>query len=138
MWDNIQGFETMYQSQNPEFIYAGTHPVFRKKYPSILPVTEKEIVDMKKATQEGKKVMISLQQLAYYYTSGFAFYVADKDISFLRPCSKTNYELALGSIDKIVLAPGQVFNYNNHIKDLQGYCDGASGDIRLFYGGVCG
>lgn len=138
VWDEVKGFQDVYMSQQTSFLYSGTQPMFKNEYPSLLPVTKKEIVDMRQAAKEGKRISISLKQLAHYYISWFTFYVADKDISQLKPCTKQNYELALTSVDKLMLQPGQVFNYNNHLKDLQGYCDGISGDVRLFYGGVCG
>lgn len=136
--NDIQRFQDMYQPFSPSFIYSGTKPIFKSSYPNIIPSTDKEIHDMRQAAQAGQKIGISVKQLAHYYLSGYTFYVADKDISALRPCTKTNYELALTSVDKLLLKPGQVFNYNNHLKNLKWYCDGISGDVRLFYGGVCG
>jgi hypothetical protein len=102
-----------------QFIYSGTKPIFKSSYPTIIPSTDKEIRDMRQAAQAGQQVSISVKQLAHYYTSGYTFYVADKDISELKPCTKQNYELALTSVDKLLLKPGQVFNYNNHLKKLQ-------------------
>ena len=138
MRNDIKGFQNMYHPFSQSFIYSGTKPIFTSSYPAIIPSTDKEIRDMRQAAQAGQKISISLKQLAHYYLSSYTFYVADKDISQLKPCTKTNYELALTSVDKLLLKPGQVFNYNNHLKNLKGYCDGISGDVRLFYGGVCG
>ena len=136
--NDIKWFQNIYQPFTTSFIYSGTKPIFTSSYPAILPSTDKEIRDMRQAAHEGLRIRISLQQLAHYYLSWYMFYVADKDIAALKPCTKTNYELALTSVDKLLLKPGQVFNYNNHLKKLQWYCDGISCDVRLFYGGVCG
>lgn len=136
--NDIKWFQNMYKPEVASFIYSGTKPIFTSSYPVIIPSTDKEIHDMRQAAQSRQKIMLTMKQLAHYYTSGYTFYVADKDISQLKPCTKTNYELALTSVDKLLLKPGQVFNYNNHLKNLRGYCDGISGDVRLFYGGVCG
>lgn len=136
--NDIIGFQSIYPTNVASFIYSGTKPIFKTTYPSLIPSTQKEIRDMKQAAKEHQKIKISLKQLAHYYLNTYTFYVADKDISQLRPCSKTNYELGLTTIDKILLKPGQVFNYNDHLKVLTWYCDGISNDIRLFYGGVCG
>ena len=137
--NDIQWFQNMYHPFAQSFIYSGTKPIFKSQYPTIIPHTEKEIRDMRQAVQAGQKVSISLKQLAHYYVSWYTFYVADKDISQLKPCTKTNYLLALSSVDQLLLKPGQQFNYNQHLEQLQGYCRWLSGDPGLpFYGGVCG
>lgn len=136
--NDIKWFQSLYKPEVASFIYSGTKPIFTSSYPAIIPSTDKEIRDMRQAAQARQKIILTMKQLAHYYLSWYTFYVADKDISQLKPCTKQNYELALTSVDKLLLKPGQVFNYNNHLKKLQWYCDGISGDVRLFYGGVCG
>lgn len=114
--DDIQSFKYVYQSDSPSFIYSGAIPIWSTSYRSIFPQTQSELASLRKAAKDNKKVMFSLKYLAHHYLSGYVFYVADKNIGQLKSCTKKNYELALSSIDSLVLKPGQVFNYNNHLK----------------------
>lgn len=70
--------------------------------------------------------------------SDLAFFVADKDISALKPCTKANYLLAFENLDGKIIKAGADFNFNHYLFGLRGYCEGFGGLDLKFYGGVCG
>lgn len=67
-----------------------------------------------------------------------AIFYSQKDISMLDPCTKSNYLLALHTLDGKVIKPGEHFNLNAHLANLRGYCTGRGAKNFTFYGGVCG
>ena len=52
----------------------------------------------------------------------YSYFPTDRDISEYGPCSSRNYYVAVISIDKKFLAPGDEFNVNRRIAYRTGYC----------------
>jgi hypothetical protein len=134
----VKGFDHIYLPHSSQFIYEGTNLLFAKKYPPLLPQTQAEKDDLREATAQQKTILITRNQLAHYYLSTFSFYVADKDISQLKPCTKQNYMTAFTSLDKRLWRQGTVLNLNAELQSLGGYCRGQTDTDLMFYGGVCG
>ena len=105
VWNEVQGFSKKYQPYATNFSYEGSTPLFTKQYPSLIPQTAKEIQDLVTAQQNHQLLHISLQQLAHYYLRQYTWYVVDKNIAQMKPCTKTNYLLAFHQLDHELLDP---------------------------------
>jgi len=65
--------------------------------------------------------------------SDLAFYISEKDISQLKPCTKHNYLLAFETLDGKFIKAGSDFSFNRHLFGLRGYCQGNAGLDLKFY-----
>lgn len=88
-------------------------------------------------TIEQDTIRISKDTIAQIQADNYKFYAVYNDTSMRKWCSLQNYEVALYSMDKVFLYPGQIFNFNKHITDLD-YCTWRWRKDLQFYGGVCG
>ena len=138
IWPQVKGFKNIYLPHTSKFVYEGTSLIFGENSPPLLPQTQKEKDDLREAAIQHKTILITRKQLAHYYLTTFSFYVADKDISQLKPCTKQNYITAFSSLNKKTLPPNASLNLNAALQSLNGYCRGQTDTDLMFYGGVCG
>ena len=104
----------------------------------LFPLSEQRRSALLSAQKKNKKAELPLSFFAERSKSSLAFFIADKDISQLKPCTRTNYLLAFENLDGKRIKAGSEFNFNHYLFGLRGYCQGHGGLDLKFYGGVCG
>lgn len=137
VWKNLKTLGTGYRSDLAFAVYTPEqltlHPAERL-YP--LSQTRREALITAKTAK--KQIQLPLALFGPLVVSDLAFFVADKDISSLKPCTKANYLLAFENLNGKIIKAGADFNFNHYLFGLRGYCEGFGGLDLKFYGGVCG
>lgn len=139
--DNVQWFNYVYNTAPAEtFDYEWWLPNYKDQTASDFLLIQHTRAHKALATYhtiEQDTIRISKSIVAQIQADKYRFYAVYNDTSMRRWCTLHNYEKALYSMDKVFLYPWQVFNFNNHITDLD-YCTWSWRKDLQFYGGVCG
>ena len=137
VWTRILSFSKGYDSQAEVILYRPAE-ITLSKADNLYPLTEKRRQQLVLAHQKGKKIWFPLSFFASLVVPDLAFYISEKDISQLKPCTKHNYLLAFETLDGKLIKAGSDFSFNRHLFGLRGYCQGNAGLDLKFYWGVCG
>lgn len=137
VWTVIESFWTGYLSDK-EFIIYKPEKVSIDKTKSIYPLSKQEKKRLTIAKEKGETVEIPLSAFAKAILPELAFFISQKDLSNLKPCTKFNYLLAFNNLDWKVIPAGEQFNFNQYLSSLKGYCKWLWGLDLRFYWGVCG
>ena len=137
VWTRILSFSKGYDSQTETILYRPAE-IALSKADNLYPLTEKRRQQLVLAHQKGKKIWFPLSFFASLVVPDLAFYISEKDISQLKPCTKHNYLLAFETLDGKLIKAGSDFSFNRHLFGLRGYCQGNAGLDLKFYWGVCG
>ena len=137
VWTRILSFSKGYDSQAETILYRPAE-IALSKANNLYPLTEKRRQQLVLAHQKGKKIWFPLSFFASLVVPNLAFYISEKDISQLKPCTKHNYLLAFETLDGKLIKAGSDFSFNRHLFGLRGYCQGNAGLDLKFYWGVCG
>lgn len=137
VWTRILSFSKGYDSQAEVILYRPAE-ITLSKANNLYPLTEKRRQQLVFAHQKGKKIWFPLSFFASLVVPDLAFYISEKDISQLKPCTKHNYLLAFETLDGKLIKAGSDFSFNRHLFGLRGYCQGNAGLDLKFYWGVCG
>lgn len=138
VWNQIEWFSGYYEPYSISFNYYWATPKFKKKWNPYLQWNEKSDQLVTEAIKWRKKIKITYNELAQYYAEHLSYFVADKDLSNLWNCSRTNYMLAMETINNYVMNPWDIFNANQNLSVIKDYCKWETEEEYLFYGGVCG
>lgn len=114
----IASVDNGYDSQSEAILYKPVEITLNKRT-NLYPITEKRRKNLLLAQKKGEKIGFPLSFFAPFVVSDLAFYVSDKDISQLKPCTKHNYLLAFGTLDGKVIKAGSDFNFNRHLFGLR-------------------
>lgn len=137
VWNSISRIGTGYLSHQAFMVYR-PESVEIKSENTLFPLSKQRRNALLSAQKENKKAELPLSIFAEPSKSSLAFFIADKDISQLKPCTKTNYLLAFENLDGKRIKAGSEFNFNHYLFGLRGYCQGQGSLDLKFYGGVCG
>lgn len=137
-WNQISDFSVYYQPFEKEFDYYWAKPIFTTSWSLYLQENEKSHQLISEAIEKNQTIKISYNELAQYYASHLSYFIADKDISKLWKCSKTNYLLAFNSLNDYILNPGNSLNMNKELIKISDYCKWLSESEYSFYWWVCG
>lgn len=133
-FDRVYDLEATSYDVSPSRLYLAD----RDRDPSSLRIKRNsDISVIMYLMQHDIKVAIPKQYIARYHANNHGLYAVHKnDLEQQSSCARTNYLLAVRSLDGLRLEPGESFEINQHITDLPGYCRGSK--RFMFYGGVCG
>lgn len=137
VWKRLSRIETGYLSHQAFSVYRPKSVEFQSG-DTLFPLSRERRNALLSAQKKNKKAELSLSLFAENVKSSLAFFIADKDISQLKPCTKTNYLLAFENLDGKRIKAHSAFNFNHYLFGLRGYCQGQGGLNLKFYGGVCG
>lgn len=137
VWKRLSRVETGYLSHQAFSVYRPKSVEFQSG-DTLFPLSRERRNALLSAQKKNKKAELSLSLFAENVKSSLAFFIADKDISQLKPCTKTNYLLAFENLDGKRIKAGSEFNFNHYLFGLRGYCQGQGSLDLKFYGGVCG
>lgn len=133
--DDIIWFSDIYDNYNTKFSYYTSTPIFYSK-PLDYYINDKDSVFLKIITALNYKLKIHKKHFALNNISDYSFYVSDKNLDNRWQCSLKNYNIAIKSLDKLLLKPNQAFNFNDTLVGLKWYC-WESSEKYLFYAWVC-
>ncbi len=137
VWSRISSVGIGYLSHQAFVVYRPESVVLQPG-DALFPLSEQRRSALLAAQKKNKKAELPLSLFAENARSSLAFFVSDKDITQLKPCTRTNYLLAFENLDGKRIKAGSDFNFNHYLFGLRGYCQGQGGLDLKFYGGVCG
>lgn len=141
IYDNIDWFNHVYNTAPAEsFNYEWAAPIYKDNTSRdflLLQNTHAHKAIAAFHSIENNKIQIPKNIIAELIAQDYTFYVVYNDITKRQGCTLTNYKVALNSMDKVLLYPGHVLNFNKHIEWLE-YCTWRWRTDLMFYGGVCG
>ena len=139
--DNVEWFNYVYNTTPTEvFDYEGWLPNYKDQTSIDFLLIQNTRAHKALATYhaiEEDRIRIPKKIIAQIQADTYRFYAVYNDTSMRKGCTLQNYEVALYSMDKVLLYPWQVFNFNKHITDLD-YCTWRWRKDLQFYGWVCG
>lgn len=138
----IKGFDQAYNQDASEFVFKSAKPdmdytdlTINDEYHNT--VKQKQLIN--ELSKRRVYIRIHKKYLAKYSAEDFQYYPTIKETKNMGPCTKTNYEVSAGPLNWLYIKPGEIFNLNQAISRLPGYCAGINGNQVLpFYGGSCG
>lgn len=137
----IIGFDNVYNSTpTNSFNYEWAKPIYKDQRADNFRQLQKSLAHKTIATYHSiheDKIQIPKHIIAQRHAAWYTFYASYNDTSMRRWCTKTNYDIALASIDRVLLYPWHVLNFNRHIQWLP-YCTGRWRTDLMFYSWVCG
>lgn len=137
-WNQIEWFSWYYEPFSTSFDYYWWTPIFKTEWNPFLKWDLAADQLIEEAIKWRKKIKISYNELAQYYAEHLSYFIADKDLTNLWKCTKTNYLVALHWIDGVILNPWNTFNMNEKLASLGWYCEWLSEQSFSFYWWVCG
>jgi len=135
--NDIDWFNQVYNDASPKFTYKSTNPFF-EWYKSIMPQSDRQKYLLAILQEQWINIIIPMKYVYYEKIKELWFFVVRKDLSLLKPCTKQNYKVALGSFDNFVLSSWSIINLNKHLSYLDWYCKWTWPKNLMFYGWVCG
>jgi len=139
--DSIQWFDHVYNTAPTEtFNYEWWAPNYRDTISRdflLLQNTQAHKAIATFHSIQEDKIQISKQNLAQIIAQDYTFYAVYNDTSMRKWCTLHNYKVGLQSMDKVLLHPWEILNFNKQISWLD-YCKGSGRTDLQFYAGVCG
>lgn len=136
VWDQIKWFSGYYEPFSESFNYYWATPIFSNELNPYLSKNNYNLLENPIKNRE--KISFSKKDLARYYAENISYFVADKDLINLWNCTRTNYDLALESMNNFILKPWESLNINQKLGSIKDYCKWKIEEEHLFYGWVCG
>lgn len=137
VWSRLARVGTGYLAHEAFAVYR-PESVELQSGDDLFPLSDQRRNALLVAQKKNKKAELPLSLFAERSKSSLAFFIANKDISQLKPCTRTNYLLAFENLDGKRIKAGSEFNFNHYLFGLRGYCQGQGWLDLKFYGGVCG
>jgi len=137
----IDDFSYAYQLYSWSFYYTGSIPIFKeKKMNDFYKFLEKIKLSDSSQIDFWKNVLLNFNELAILKVFHYEYYVTKREkLNQLSKCTRTNYNVALISIDKKILEPNEIFNVNKRLAYRIWYCANKEDYQKyIFHSGVCG
>lgn len=139
--DHVASFSNIYNTAPVEsFHYEWSMPIYKDNRVFDFLLLQRTQAHKAIATYhsiEENKIQVPKYIIAQIHAAWYTFYASYNDTSMRKWCAKTNYDIALASMDKVLLYPWHTLNFNKHISGLA-YCTGRGRTDLQFYGWVCG
>lgn len=121
VWTSIDHVGSGYLSNTSFAVYTSDHiSLFQNE--KLFPLSRTNRSYLLDIQKKGGKAELPLSSFAPYAEQSLSYFISDKDISNLKPCTRTNYLLAFENLDGKVIKSGDYFNFNHYLFGLRGYC----------------
>ena len=142
IWPYIKSFSTEYNQEASEFTFAWAIPTIDYSQISLgneYHNTLKQKKLLNTLHKERIYLKVPKKYFAKYTAENFNYYPSRKVTEHMSDCVETNYKTSLWPLNELLIKPGEIFNLNQAISRIPGYCTKINGYKKLpFYGGACG
>jgi len=128
-------FDTTYDLHQASFTYKGAIPDMDKSFVkrSSRRYDPQRSSTIRMLAYQSRMITLPKSILASRQADGYLFTATPRHLAG-SSCTKTNYLVALASLDNLVLSAGSSLNLNRRIEYLPGYCKGIKNQTLMFFG----